>query len=188
MRCGSCQHEHTADSHLCERCGADVRLVREGMCSDHRIGNQFLFPGLGYGGSCFPKDTLAVVEMGRAHGYECRLNAAVHQVNQDQRDQFWRKITTHLGARLDGRTLAFWGVAFKPQTDDIREAPSISLMRHALAAGAAVRAYDPVAGPRLEPVLPEVTVQVVDAAEACGGTLVLLEEPPAPISSSEPSP
>jgi UDPglucose 6-dehydrogenase len=132
-------------ANLCEYYGADIRSVREGMCADTRIGNQFLYPGLGYGGSCFPKDTLAVVGMGRAVGFDCKLNAAVHEVNQDQRLYFWSKIAEHFGQKLEGRTLAFWGVAFKPETDDIREAPSIALMRRAVEAGAAVHAYDPAA-------------------------------------------
>ncbi len=133
-------------ANLCEFMGADVAAVRDGMCADKRIGNQFFYPGLGYGGSCFPKDTQAVVGMGRGAGFECKLNAAVHQVNQDQRAHFWRKIEQRFGAGgLKGRTLAFWGVAFKPRTDDIREAPSVALMERALAAGAKVVAYDPVA-------------------------------------------
>jgi UDPglucose 6-dehydrogenase len=136
-------------ANLCERYGADIHSVREGMCADRRIGNQFLYPGLGYGGSCFPKDTLAVVGMGKAAGFECKLNAAVHEVNQDQRSHFWRKIEAEFSGGLRGRKLAFWGVAFKPRTDDIREAPSLSLMQRALDAGARVRAYDPVALPNL---------------------------------------
>ncbi|HMN97476.1 MAG TPA: UDP-glucose/GDP-mannose dehydrogenase family protein [Phycisphaerales bacterium] len=141
---------------LCERYGANVTSVREGMCADRRIGNQFLYPGLGYGGSCFPKDTQAVVMMGRAARYECSLNAAVHEVNQRQRTHFWAKVVGRLGADLRGRTLAFWGVAFKPRTDDIREAPSLTLMHMALAAGAAVRAYDPVALENLAAEMPAV--------------------------------
>ena len=146
-------------SNLCEHMGADVASVREGMCADKRIGNQFLYPGLGYGGSCFPKDTQAVVGMGRAKGFECKLNAAVHEVNQDQRGHFWKKIEHRFGtAGLNGRRLAFWGVAFKPRTDDIREAPAIVLMKYAMAAGASVVAYDPVAMLNLaheEPLIPQ---------------------------------
>ena len=141
---------------LCEKYGANIGSVREGMCADKRIGNQFLYPGLGYGGSCFPKDTLAVVSMGKAVGYDCQLNAAVHRVNQAQRGHFWSKIEGALGADLRGKRLAFWGVAFKPRTDDIREAPSITLMRKAIAAGAKVRAFDPVALENLGREFPEV--------------------------------
>ncbi|MFM7260289.1 MAG: UDP-glucose dehydrogenase family protein [bacterium] len=143
-------------ANLCERYGANVTSVREGMCADRRIGNQFLYPGLGYGGSCFPKDTLAVVSMGRSVGFECELNAAVHRVNQAQRRHFWSKIEGVLGKNLAGKRLAFWGVAFKPRTDDIREAPSITLMRLAVAAGAKVRAFDPVALENLGREFPEV--------------------------------
>jgi UDPglucose 6-dehydrogenase len=132
-------------ANLCEHYGADVKFVREGMCADRRIGNQFLYPGLGYGGSCFPKDTLAVINMGRSVGFDAKLNRAVHDVNQDQRTHFWNKIREHFRGELAGRTIAFWGVSFKPETDDIREAPAISIMKHAMEAGAHVRAYDPIA-------------------------------------------
>jgi UDPglucose 6-dehydrogenase len=143
-------------ANLCECYGANVTSVREGMCADKRIGNQFLYPGLGYGGSCFPKDTLAVVSMGRAAGFECTLNAAVHRVNQAQRSHFWAKVEGALGKDLHGKRLGFWGVAFKPRTDDIREAPAIALMERALAAGATLRAFDPVALENLGKVLPAV--------------------------------
>jgi len=148
-------------ANLCEHYGADIRNVREGMCADHRIGKQFLYPGLGYGGSCFPKDTLAVVRMGKSAGFDCTLNAAVHEVNQNQRTLFWGKIDQHFDRQLKGKTLAFWGVAFKPETDDIREAPSIALMKCALKAGAKVQAYDPVACANLRSTLPE--AKTVDA-------------------------
>ncbi len=132
-------------ANLCERYGADINNVREGMCADRRIGNQFLYPGLGYGGSCFPKDTLAVVGMGKEVGFDCKLNASVHEVNQDQRGHFWQKIEKEFVGGLSGKKLAFWGVAFKPRTDDIRQAPSIALMERAIKDGAHVRAFDPVA-------------------------------------------
>ncbi len=158
-------------ANLCEHYGADIASVRRGMCADRRIGNQFLYPGLGYGGSCFPKDTRAVVGMGQAAGFECKLNAAVHEVNQDQRRRFWGKIDKHFGGDLAGRTLAFWGIAFKPQTDDIREAPSITLMEWAVEAGATVRAFDAVAATKLNAEMPQVTTfdsmyEVLDGADA----------------------
>jgi len=135
-------------ANLCEAYGADINRVREGMCSDKRIGSQFLYPGLGYGGSCFPKDTLACIMMGDKVGIEAKLSKSVHDVNQRQRDRFFDKIQGHFkaGGGLTGKTLAFWGLAFKPRTDDIREAPALTLMRKALGFGAAVRGYDPVAG------------------------------------------
>jgi UDPglucose 6-dehydrogenase len=140
---------------LCEAYGADIKSVREGMCADRRIGNQFLYPGLGYGGSCFPKDTLAVCSMGRQAGMPCKLNEAVHEVNQAQRSWFWNKITEVMGTDLAGKTLAFWGVSFKPKTDDIREAPAIALMKMAVAAGATVRAFCPEGLENLEHEYPE---------------------------------
>ncbi len=155
---------------LCEHYGANIREVRKGMCADQRIGNQFLHPGLGFGGSCFPKDILAVIGMGQAVDFECRLARAVHDVNQEQRRHFWSKIASQFPSGLAGCTLAFWGVAFKPETDDIREAPSITLMRLALQAGAKVRAFDPVAAANLKQELPAVTTvddmyEVLDGAD-----------------------
>ncbi|MBL9149099.1 MAG: UDP-glucose/GDP-mannose dehydrogenase family protein [Phycisphaerae bacterium] len=157
-------------ANLCERYGANITSVREGMCADKRIGNQFLYPGLGYGGSCFPKDTLAVVAMGREMGFDCKLNRSVHEVNQEQRAHFWKKITSTMGD-VRGKTLAFWGVAFKPRTDDIREAPALALMQRALDAGARVRAFDPVALENLEHAMPKVVraedmYSCVDGADA----------------------
>ncbi|MFZ4466284.1 MAG: UDP-glucose dehydrogenase family protein [Phycisphaerales bacterium] len=163
-------------ANLCERMGADVVSVREGMCADRRIGNQFLYPGLGYGGSCFPKDTQAVVGMGRAAGLDCKLNAAVHAVNQDQRAHFWAKVDARFGgaAGLKGTTLAFWGVAFKPRTDDIREAPAIALMQRAKAAGARVVAYDPVAMDNLAKEHPGLAERAADMYAALGGADALV--------------
>ena len=137
---------------LCEAYGADIARVREGMCSDKRIGNQFLYPGLGYGGSCFPKDTLACIAMGRNAGIDVPLSTAVHDVNQEQRVFFFSKIERHFAEEggLSGKTIAFWGMAFKPHTDDIREAPAVTLMKKAKAAGAAARGFDPVASENIE--------------------------------------
>ncbi|MCC6970365.1 MAG: UDP-glucose/GDP-mannose dehydrogenase family protein [Phycisphaerales bacterium] len=134
---------------LCEVYGADIGKVREGMIADRRIGHEFLYPGLGYGGSCFPKDTLACMMMGDSTGHPMLLSRAVHEVNQNQRGRFFAKITDHFKPRggLAGKKLAFWGLAFKPRTDDIREAPALTLVRSALQAGANVVGYDPVAGP-----------------------------------------
>ncbi len=160
-------------ANLCEKYGADVNNVREGMCADKRIGNQFLYPGLGYGGSCFPKDTLAVVSMGKAVGFECELNASVHRVNQAQRGYFWSKIEGAFGGKLAGKRLAFWGVAFKPRTDDIREAPGIALMQRAIAAGATVTAFDPVALENLGKEMPAV-VHAADMYAALEGADALV--------------
>ncbi|HLO40955.1 MAG TPA: UDP-glucose/GDP-mannose dehydrogenase family protein [Phycisphaerales bacterium] len=134
-------------ANLCEAYGADISKVREGMCADKRIGNQFLYPGLGYGGSCFPKDTLACIMMGDKAGMEATLSKAVHGVNARQRDRFFDKIQGHFKASggLAGKMLAFWGLSFKPRTDDIREAPALTLIRKAVGFGATARGYDPVA-------------------------------------------
>ncbi len=132
-------------ANLCEAYGADVDEVRRGMCSDRRIGNQFLYPGLGYGGSCFPKDVLACISMGSFSETPTRLLSSVHEVNQRQRQAFIAKIDRHFKGGYNGKTLGVWGIAFKPGTDDVREAPSITIMKHVLDRGAKVLAYDPVA-------------------------------------------
>ena len=141
-------------ANLCEAYGADIDEVRRGMCSDKRIGNQFLYPGLGYGGSCFPKDVLAVISMGILSQTPAMLLKSVHEVNQSQRAAFLAKIDRHFGKDgLKGRTIGFWGIAFKPGTDDIREAPSITLMKELQARGAKIVAYDPVARETCEHVM-----------------------------------
>ncbi len=131
-------------ANLCEAFGADIDEVRRGMCADKRIGPHFLYPGLGYGGSCFPKDVQAVIGMGLHKGLPTQLMTAVHSVNQHQRQAFIRKIERVLGS-LKGTRVAVWGIAFKPGTDDIREAPSLTIIDWLLAQGAQVVAYDPVA-------------------------------------------
>lgn len=137
-------------SNLCEAYGADIDEVRRGMCSDKRIGNQFLYPGLGYGGSCFPKDVLACVAMGEKSEVPTQLLKSVHAVNQRQRLAFIQKIEHHFRGLPDhpglaGKRIAVWGIAFKPGTDDVREAPSITIMQHVIKSGGKVAAYDPVA-------------------------------------------
>jgi UDPglucose 6-dehydrogenase len=141
-------------ANLCEAYGADINRVREGMCSDKRIGSAFLYPGLGYGGSCFPKDTLACIMMGDKAGIEATLSKSVHAVNQKQRDRFFDKLVAHFGGKtgvgggaagMQGKKIAFWGIAFKPKTDDIREAPALTLIRKASGYGATCVAFDPVA-------------------------------------------
>ena len=132
-------------ANLCEACGADIDQVRRGMCADKRVGNQFLYPGLGYGGSCFPKDVLACVSMGREKLVPISLLSGVHEVNQRQRDAFMAKIEQHFDGNVSGKQIAVWGIAFKPGTDDIREAPAITLIKHLLERGATIVAYDPAA-------------------------------------------
>ncbi len=130
---------------ICDVLGIDVNDVRKGIGSDARIGFQFLYPGAGYGGSCFPKDVQALVHVARQAGIEPDLLDSVHQVNQRQRLFLFHKITERFGKDLHGRCFAVWGIAFKPKTDDIREAPAVTLIENLLAAGATVRAHDPQA-------------------------------------------
>ncbi len=131
---------------LCERVGADIEMVRSGVGSDPRIGPQFLFAGIGYGGSCFPKDVDALTRTGVEHGVQLKILESVQEVNKIQREHFFRKILGHYEAEtLEGRLFALWGLSFKPRTDDIREAPSLDVIRLLLEKGARVRAFDPVA-------------------------------------------
>jgi UDPglucose 6-dehydrogenase len=131
---------------LCEQMGADVELVRQGLGSDSRIGSAFLFPGVGFGGSCFPKDIHALIHMGRSSGAEMPLVEAVWRVNMAIRDHFAARVIRHFGDRSSACRLAVWGLAFKANTDDIRESPSVYCIRRFLEAGMRVRAYDPQAG------------------------------------------
>ena len=132
-------------ANLAERVGADVELVRQGIGADPRIGYHFIYPGAGYGGSCFPKDVQALVHTAEAHDYTPRVLQAVEAVNQAQKRRLFALIQRHFGGDLHGKTIALWGLAFKPDTDDMREAPSRTLMEALWAAGARVRACDPEA-------------------------------------------
>ncbi len=130
-------------ANLCERCGVDVDQVRTGIGTDARIGFHFLYPGAGYGGSCFPKDVQALSHLAEQIGYGCDLLRAVHQVNQRQRERLFARIAARFDGELDGKTFAIWGVTFKPKTDDLREAPAGYLIDRMLEGGASVRAHDP---------------------------------------------
>jgi UDPglucose 6-dehydrogenase len=132
-------------ANLCERLGADINDVRRGIGHDARIGFQFLFPGVGYGGSCFPKDVRSMLAMGRGLGTPLRLLEAVDQVNEAQKRVMFGKVKGHFGDALREKTLAIWGLAFKPRTDDIREAPSLVLIDELLAEGTSLRVHDPEA-------------------------------------------
>lgn len=132
-------------ANLAERMGADIEKVRVGIGSDPRIGYSFIYPGLGYGGSCFPKDVKALVHSAGEHSFDAQLLKAVEAVNKRQKQVLFNKIHAFFGGDLNGRTIAIWGLAFKPNTDDMREAPSRELMEALWKAGAKVRAYDPVA-------------------------------------------
>ncbi|HEY2748343.1 MAG TPA: UDP-glucose/GDP-mannose dehydrogenase family protein [Polyangia bacterium] len=133
-------------ANLCEKVGADVEMVRRGMGMDQRIGPKFLFPGIGYGGSCFPKDVKAVMVTAREHGHPLEILDSVHRVNERQKRLLADKVIAHFGGgSLAGKVVALWGLAFKPGTDDIREAPALSIIERLLEMGAVVHGHDPVA-------------------------------------------
>jgi UDPglucose 6-dehydrogenase len=134
-------------ANLAEALGADIEAVRMGIGSDPRIGPDFLYAGMGYGGSCFPKDVKALLKTSVDHGRTLHLLSAIEKVNEAQKSVLFEKITSHFGGvdALRGKTLALWGLSFKPNTDDMREAPSLVLIGKLIAAGCKVRAYDPVA-------------------------------------------
>lgn len=131
-------------ANLCEIVGADVNMVRQGIGADDRIGKRFLYAGCGYGGSCFPKDVKALVNTAKSNGYPMRILQAVEEVNEDQKSILFRKLEKHFDGYLRGKRIAIWGLAFKPETDDMREAPSLVLIEKLLNAGCEVLAYDPV--------------------------------------------
>jgi UDPglucose 6-dehydrogenase len=132
-------------ANLCEIMGADVNLVRKGIGSDPRIGNKFIYPGIGYGGSCFPKDVKALIRTAEENGHKMRILQAVEDVNEDQKSVLFNKVIKHFNGNLKGKTFAMWGLSFKPKTDDMREAPSLVIIENLLKAGANVKAFDPVA-------------------------------------------
>jgi UDPglucose 6-dehydrogenase len=132
-------------ANIAERVGADIEKVRVGIGSDPRIGYSFIYPGTGYGGSCFPKDVQALVRSAHEAGHEPQILNAVEAVNTRQKEVLFQKIQRHFAGDLKGRSFALWGLAFKPHTDDMREAPAVTLIELLLKAGASVRAYDPVA-------------------------------------------
>ena len=132
-------------ANLCEIMGADVNMVRKGIGSDGRIGNKFIYPGIGYGGSCFPKDVKALIKTAKDNGYTMQILESVEAVNEAQKSVLFNKIIKHFDGNIKGKTFAMWGLSFKPKTDDMREAPSLVIIEKLLAAGANVKAYDPVA-------------------------------------------
>ncbi|KYG78214.1 MULTISPECIES: UDP-glucose dehydrogenase family protein [Roseivirga] len=132
-------------ANLCEIMGADVNMVRKGIGSDSRIGTKFIYPGVGYGGSCFPKDVKALIKTADENGYKMRVLTAVEEVNEAQKSVMVAKVKKHFGEDLSGMTFGIWGLSFKPKTDDMREAPSIVIINQLMEAGAKVKAFDPVA-------------------------------------------
>ena len=163
-------------ANIAELVGADIEKVRVGIGSDPRIGYSFIYPGAGYGGSCFPKDVRALVGSAREVGYHARILDAVEQVNIDQKSVLVTKIKAHFNGKLQGMTVALWGLSFKPNTDDMREAPSLTVINELLAAGATVRAYDPVATAEAQRALGTVAgvTFVDDAYEAATGADILV--------------
>jgi UDPglucose 6-dehydrogenase len=132
-------------ANIAERVGVDIESVRVGIGSDERIGYSFIYPGCGYGGSCFPKDVRSLERVATGVGYDAQLLRAVEEVNDRQKQVLFHKVSAYFGGRLEGRTLALWGLSFKPNTDDMRDAPSLALLEALWRAGARVQAYDPVA-------------------------------------------
>jgi UDPglucose 6-dehydrogenase len=131
-------------ANLCELLGADVSMVRKGIGTDARIGSKFLYPGCGYGGSCFPKDVKALIQTAKRNGYDLKVLNAVEEVNQHQKMVLFNKLLKYFSQDISGTTIAIWGLSFKPNTDDVREAPSLVLIENLLKAGAKVRVFDPV--------------------------------------------
>ena len=165
-------------ANLCERVGADVDMVRKGMGADTRIGRKFLYPGCGYGGSCFPKDVKALIRMAEHNGYPMRVLQAVDEVNERQKGILFEKLQRIFSDRLHGLTVAVWGLAFKPETDDMREAPSLVLIERLIAAGCTVRVYDPMAMEECRRRLGEAVEYGCDKYDAAAGAdaLVLVTE------------
>ncbi len=150
-------------ANLCELVGANINLVRKGIGSDPRIGSKFLYPGAGYGGSCFPKDVKAIVQTAEENGYSLEVLKAVERVNSRQKQIVFQKLAHHYKGALKGKTIAIWGLSFKPNTDDMREAPSLVVIEKLLDAGASVVAYDPVA--------------MVEAKKYIGGSIRYADSP-----------
>jgi len=153
-------------ANLCEIVGADIEEVRKGITTDSRIGDKFLYPGVGYGGSCFPKDVQALIKTGEDFNYSLRMLKAVEDINYDQKNRLFEKIDHYFGKNLAGKTIALWGLAFKPGTDDMREAPSLTLIYDLLKEGVTIKAYDPVAMQEAERILGNKITLVNDLYEA----------------------
>jgi UDPglucose 6-dehydrogenase len=153
-------------ANLCEIVGADINMVRKGIGSDSRIGPKFIYPGIGYGGSCFPKDVKALIHTADDYNYSLRVLKAVEEVNEDQKSVMFRKILKHFNGNIKGKTIGMWGLSFKPLTDDMREAPSLVLIKRFLEAGATVRAYDPVAMEEAKRILGDQIIYAGDQYDA----------------------
>lgn len=153
-------------ANLCEIMGADVNKVRQGIGSDARIGTKFIYPGIGYGGSCFPKDVKALIKTASENGYKMQVLQAVEEVNEAQKEVLFSKVMKHFANDLKGKKFAIWGLSFKPKTDDMREAPSLVIIEKLLAEGATVSAYDPVAVKEAKHTLGDTITYAKDQFEA----------------------
>ena len=153
-------------ANLCERVGADVSMVRKGIGSDSRIGAKFLYPGCGYGGSCFPKDVKALIKTAEKNGYEMHVLKAVEEVNERQKRILFDKLEKHFGGELKGKKIAMWGLSFKPETDDMREAPALVLIDLLLKSGCEVKVYDPIAMEECKRRIGETVTYCADKYEA----------------------
>ena len=161
-------------ANLCEIMGADVNMVRKGIGSDGRIGPKFIYPGVGYGGSCFPKDVKALIKTAKENNYNMRILNAVEEVNENQKEVLFNKVRTHFNNQLKGKTFALWGLSFKPKTDDMREAPSLVIIEKLLNAGADVVAYDPVAMHEAQRILGDKISYCTDMYDALNNADALL--------------
>jgi UDPglucose 6-dehydrogenase len=165
----------------CEKVGADIEEVRAGMGSDSRIGSAFLYPGIGYGGSCFPKDVKALIHSAKENGHDLSILQAVEETNKTQRDWFCKKILDHYHNNLKGKKLAVWGLSFKPHTDDMREAPSLTILPTLAEQGATFRAFDPVAMDNAQAILGDRSIEYCpdcyETLEGCDGLILMTEWP-----------
>jgi len=161
-------------ANLCEIIGADINMVRKGIGSDSRIGRSFLYAGCGYGGSCFPKDVKALIKTAGENGHQMRILQAVEAVNEDQKHVLFRKLNNYYKGDIRGKRIALWGLAFKPETDDMREAPALVVIDELLKAGCEVVAFDPVAMPEAKRIIGESIEYAKDIYEAVGNADALL--------------
>ncbi len=161
-------------ANLCEFVGADISEVRVVLGADNRIGHSFLFPGIGYGGSCFPKDVRALVKTAETFGYDLKVSRATDEVNTMQREVFWRKINIFFGGKLKGRKIGVWGLSFKPKTDDLREAPSLFIIDRLLSFGADVSVHDPIAIGKVKQYLKDRVTYAKSNYDACSGADALV--------------
>ena len=165
-------------ANLCELVGADVNMVRSGIGSDTRIGRKFLYPGIGYGGSCFPKDVKALIKTAEQNGYQMRVLHAVEEVNELQKSILFDKLCKHFNNELKGKTIALWGLAFKPETDDMREAPALVVIDKLLKDAATVKVFDPIAMPECKRRIGNVvtyTENLYDCADGADALLLMTE-------------